>query len=231
MAKVDVNPEAHSRARAAAKLGAVCALGVALAGGSYLRYASVWLRKPPPIPRCVGGASMRLAKPTAVSGDAPHESATGETVYLTEAEDDAVRCAYGVSPALARWLTSALAEPDPDRRAALLVALVGEHTPRDAKSDREAYAAFRLAYGALQALPRTDTVIASDYALLELNGCRFATADRCPARPPRPLVVGLVGTPSAIGLVAALGYAVMAGAKRAIAWLRRRRAARKIERK
>ena len=170
----------------------------------------------------------RLAKPLPASGDAPRTTSTGETVYFNDADDEAVRCAAQFDPALAPKLTTALVEPDPDRRAALLVAMVGE-VPPDADHDDAAYAAFRLAYGALSPLPRTDAVIAADYALLELYGCRFDVEDACPARPPIPRVVFVAGVPSAVGAAVSIAVGAVAGV-RAIAARWRAWRARKTRR-
>jgi hypothetical protein len=208
------------------ELAAVCAVGLGVAGGTYARYASVWLREPPLVQRCVFTSGLRLGKPVDASGSEPHDTVTGETVYLTPPEDEAVRCAYGLSAELARRLTSAFAEPDADRRAGQLVAMVRDGVPAGAEHDELANAAYRLAYGAMQALPRTDEVIAREHELLELQACRFDGPDRCPARPAMPRVVWLVGVPSALGMLGAVGVAVAAGVRRAVAWWRRRRAGR-----
>ena len=82
---------------------------------------------------------------------------------------------------------------------------------------------------ALSPLPRTDAVIAADYALLELYGCRFDVEDACPARPPIPRVVFVAGVPSAVGAAVSIAVGAVAGV-RAIAARWRAWRARKTRR-
>jgi hypothetical protein len=220
-------------ARRAIAVALASAVGLAIAGGTYVRYASVWLREKPGTTRCVMAGSMRLPTPLLVSGEAPRTTDTGETVYLDDVLDDAVGCLAQRDASLAPTLAGALAEPDPDQRAAKLLALV-KGVPADEAHDGVFFTAYRLAYAALQALPRTDRVIATDYALLEAYGCRFAVEDKCPARPPMPKVVIALGAPSAGAMAAALAFGLVAGVKaltrRARAW-RARRAEKKPDAK
>jgi hypothetical protein len=222
-------PARTPRARRFAWLALASALALAIAGTSYVRYASVWLREKPGLSRCVLAGAVRLAKPLPASGDAPRTTESGETVYLNDVDDAAVGCMAQFAPELAPKLTSAIMEPDADRRAAMLLALV-KSVPPDEDHDDAAYAAFRLGYGALQALPRTDAVIATDYAMLEVYGCRFDVEDKCPYRPPMPRLVFVAGMPGALGGAISLGAGLVAGVRALARRVRARRARKAAER-
>jgi hypothetical protein len=197
--------------------------GLGVAGVIYQRYAAVWARRPPRPPSCVLASRIGLRKNVDVSGTEPHDTATGETVYLRPNEDRVVRCVSSFSKDLARHFTSAFSETEPERRALMLFKAVRDGVPRDPSYDREAVAGFLLASAAMKALPKLPEIKAADEELGLLNACRFQMRTPCPSRPPIPVTVWLAGGPSAGGVLVLLGFGVKSAAVRIRdAWRRRR---------
>jgi hypothetical protein len=181
---------------------ALALAGGAVAGLQYQGYAAVHLRRPGKLPSCLFKSSIGLRKPALMSGTEPRESATGETVYLTEAEDRAVGCAYLIDLKLSRQLASILAEQDPALRAQGFLKLVRDDTPADPTFDSRAYAAYVFASSAFRTLPQDSAEIRAALDELELlQICRFDTRRPCPTRPPIPLVVWMTGVPAAAAVL------------------------------
>ena len=177
-----------------------CLGGGAFAGWSYWRYASAHLRDPPKIPACAIAVGRLLKKPSVVSGTEPHDDVDGNTVYLAKNEDRAVRCASVVDRPLARRLTTAFAEQEPELRGLELLKILRD-VPPGREHDAIAHAAYRIADGAMQALPELPETKAAAEELDLLHACRFQTRMKCPTRPGIPLPVWLLGIPSALGLL------------------------------
>jgi hypothetical protein len=212
-------------------------LGLALAAATFEPYRRTWLRTAPRLSACARAAQRALFKPQLVSGVEPHETTTGATVYLTQPDDRAVRCASGASRALAGELAAAFAEVEPDRRAEALVDVVRRRGP-SAEQDLAARMAHLFASAALSPISqelasdpqRLARVRALDAENEALHACRFWRGGECAARPRPPLVALGLGVPSALGLVAALGLGAHAlGRKLASAWRRRRERRRALE--
>jgi hypothetical protein len=178
-----------------------CLVGVAFAGWSYWRYASTYLRDPPTkMPACALAVGRLLRKPATVSGTEPHDDIHGNTVYLTKNEDRAVRCASGIDRDLARRLTTAFGEQEPELRGLELLKILRD-IPPGREHDVRAHAAYRMADGAMMALPELPETKAAAEELDLLHACRFSTRMKCPTRPGVPVLVWLVGIPSAMGLL------------------------------
>lgn len=206
--------------------GLKIALGVALvcgflAGWSYWQYAQTWLRKPAGMSRCVMSANRQLRKPAVASGIEPHQTPDGETVYLSPAEDAAVRCVQGLSSETARRFAGAFSEQEPELRALELLKILRD-VPADPASDRLAHTVYRLASGAVDALPQLPETKAVADELEETYACRFGTKLPCPRRPPIPWLVWAAGVPAALALL----FAAVVGLPRAYRSIRSALAAR-----
>ncbi len=203
-------------------LGVFAVAGGAVAGLSYKSYADTWLRQAK-APRCALAARVYLKVPTLASGTEPHDTPDGQTVYLSEAEDRAVRCAKGISPELGTRFVGAFAEVEPERRALELLKIVRD-TPKDKEHDRDAAVAFFLASAALQPLPDLPEKKAASDEMDQAFGCRFETPRiKCPSRPPIPWIVWVLGVPSALGVVTLAGLGAVEIAQGASRLVRRRR--------
>ena len=184
----------------------VASLGFALALVSYVRYANVWLRKPPRLPPCALVSRQGLLHEDPVTGSIPTFLEDGSTVYLRKPEDRAVRCMDRMSSPIAKSLAGAFAEIAPEARSKALVAVLRDHVPADPGADREAIAVYVFATAALRAMPDQEALAASRDELDQLNACRFSMRTPCKVRPPMPLVVYVAGAPSSLVLVAGLGF-------------------------
>jgi len=223
------------RLSAAAAVLALAAL--AFSGLAYWRYAAVWLRRPPIVPACVLRARVALRDAPLVSGTEPHDDAEGNTVYLNEAEDKAVRCVAGVSSELGAQFTSAFAEIEPERRALELLKVLRDRMPRDTAHDRDATVAYLVADAGIEALPKLPETKAALEELQLLHACRFGKrrSDRwyeiwrgsaCPTRPPMPSLVWLLGVPSLLAVVAFVALGAITGVRRLVGWIKSRRRAK-----
>jgi hypothetical protein len=210
----------------------VALLVVALAGGAaagltYRSYAAVHLRKPAVLPSCVRRARIGLRKPVLTSGTEPRGTDTGETVYLTQAEERAVSCVSMVHEELSRRLAGVLAEHDPERRAQGLLRLVRDSAQPDPALDREVNTVYTLASAAFRALPKElPAVQAASDEVDAIFACRFDTRRPCPTRPPVPAVVWIAGVPAAASLLGLLWIGASAGIVRVRRGWRKTRAAR-----
>lgn len=187
----------------------------AVGGASYASWASEWNRPRPRVGRCFAAVKIGLSKPQTTSGIEPYTVADGRTVYLTTAADRAVRCASDLGPAKAQALADALGEEEPEARAAKLVALL-EAIPADDRGDAEAVSMGHLVEGGLDALPRSEAIVAADRRATDIVECRFGGAG-CQRRPPIPVVAWIGGGVGAIGLLVALVHVIRAAAARVAA--------------
>lgn len=218
-------PPPRSALRWLVLVGALSVVGALVAGLAYKRHADVWLRTAK-APRCALGARRYLKEPTLSSGTEPHDTPDGQTVYLTENEDRAVRCAKGVSPELGARFVAAFTEIEPERRSLELLKILRD-VPRDPARDRDAAVAYYIASSALQPIPDLPEKKAAADEIELIHTCRFDVRGRpCPTRPSIPWVVWVLGVPSALGLVGLLGLGLARLALRVIGRLRQRRAAR-----
>jgi len=181
----------------AAVLTVICG---AFAGLSYRSYGSQHLRTAK-APRCAIDARVYLKEQVLVSGTEPHGLPSGETVYLTEPEDHAVRCINGISKEIGAHLTAAFTEQQPEVRALELLKVVRDHVPPDPAHDREAAAGFYLARAAMQPIPELPEKKAALEELELLHACRFDTTKPCPTRPPISPWIWASGAFSAIGIL------------------------------
>lgn len=220
-----------TRGRTAIAAGVLALVGAAVAGRAYQGYAAVWLRSPPRVVPCALLARRALRTPIAASGTEPHDDADGETVYLTEPEDIAVRCAQGLDKALARRFASAFAETEPERRALELLKILRD-VGSDPSEDERAAIVYVIANGALDALPEAlPEVRAAREELRLLNSCRFSMRNSpCPTRPSLPLLVWLVGGPSALVILGLVGAGLTLGVRRLVTRIRSWRAKRRTAR-
>lgn len=199
-------------------------IGLGTAGFSYKRYADEWLRPLVRPPRCVLPARLRLRKPVLASGTEPHDTPSGETVYLTPGQDEAVRCLKSVSKPLAAQLTAALVEEQPEVQGLEMLKLLRDQVPRDTDHDREAVTVYYLASAAVRGLPELPETKAALAELDLLHVCRFDVSRKpCPSRPPVPALVWIAGVPSSLVLLGMLGLLGRAGIMRAVAWRRARK--------
>ncbi|MEJ7735194.1 MAG: hypothetical protein WKG00_39165, partial [Polyangiaceae bacterium] len=95
-------------------------------------------------------------------------------MYLVPAEDMAVRCVQGLSSDTARRLTGAFSEPEPELRGLELLKIVRDVPPGE-DNDRMAHTVYRIADGAMAALPPLPETKAAITELEELYACRFDT--------------------------------------------------------
>jgi len=207
-----------------AVLTVVCGVAAVL---SYMSYADEHLRKAK-APRCSIDARIYLKEQALVSGTEPHDLPSGETVYLTEPEDRAVRCAKGISLKLGAHVTAALTEQQPELRALELLKVVRDHVPPDKEHDREAATGYYIARAGMQTIPDLPEKKAALEELELLHACRFDTRSPCPTRPSLSLWVWVSAAISAMGL---LTFAKIGGSS-LITRIRaalRRRAARRAE--
>ncbi|MCC6552008.1 MAG: hypothetical protein IT372_03165 [Polyangiaceae bacterium] len=203
---------------------AVALGGGALAAAQYRAYAAVHLRLPRRLPSCVLKARTALRKPALVSGTEPRDTDTGETVYLTPAEDRAVACAILIDKKLAGQLARALSQHDPAPRAQTFLSIFRDEIPPGPDFDRQATAFYRIASGALHVLPPDDEeALAASNELDQLYACRFDTRRHCPTRPPMPAVVWLTSTPATAALLGLLWLGGSAGAAAIGSWWARRK--------
>jgi hypothetical protein len=202
----------------AAVLTVICG---ALAGLSYRSYAGQYLRTAK-APRCAIDARVYLKEQVLVSGTEPHALPSGETAYLTEPEDHAVRCIKGISKEIGAHLTAAFTEQQPEIRALELLKVVRDHVPPDPAHDREAAAGFYIVRAAMQPIPDLPEKKAALEELELLHACRFDTTKPCPTRPPVPPWIWASGAVSAIGILLFLKVGVTALIPRIRAALRRR---------
>lgn len=209
----------------AAALTVICGV---VAGLSYRSYASEHLRTAK-APRCAIDARIYMKEQVLVSGTEPHGLPGGETAYLTEPEDHAVRCMNGVSKEIGTHLTAAFVEQQPEIRALELLKVVRDHVPPDPAHDREASAGFYIARAAMQPIPDLPEKKAALEELELLHACRFDTTKPCPTRPPIPPWIWATGVAAAAGILVFLKVGVAA----LIPWIRgvlRRRAERRAAR-
>jgi hypothetical protein len=228
----EATPHGGARPRPTPQVLAAIAFGTlalgGIAGKTFWSYYRAHLRQPPPLSSCVMLARHQVRKQELISGTEPHDNAQGETVYLTEGQDRAVRCAAMVDHDLSKRLAGALAEDEPARRAHALLEAV-RVIPDGPAADREAATGYEIASGAVDGLPHDLEEIRTISTDLDmLYACRFSTRKRCPTRPPIPMVVWVAGVPSAIGLLGVLGVLVprgVAAMRRLLARVLRRRSA------
>jgi len=224
----------ESEARPRLKRGLVMIALLALSTGlftlalvSYLRYADVWLRKPPRMPSCVRMARLLLMRDEPVTGSIPHMTRDGSTVYLRKADDRAVSCVSRVSTDAGKDLAAAFALEDPVAKARALASVV-KGMPADPSADREALASYLIAAAAIRALPKQAETDAAREEIEQLNACRFAMRSPCLTRPPVPMIVWITGVPSSLALAVGLAFGLGAGSKafgsRVAAWWRKRKA-------
>lgn len=209
----------------------VLALGLvlsAVAGFFFYRHARVWMRFTPRVPGCTWGASAALREPELVSGYEPHDTSSGVTVGLTGDEDMAVRCAAMLSTELPAKLTTVFAELEPERRAQALLALL-RALPPDSAHDAEAELVYLTGSAALEPVAKLPSVREVRVEIDREEACRFYGQGVCPARPPIPIAVWLLGAPGAAGLIAVGGIAARIGGGRGLSWWRRRREKKKKE--
>lgn len=195
-------------------------LGGVAAAGSYTTWASEWNRPRPKVSACFAAVKVGLSKPETQSGSEPADAGEGRTVYLTAAADRAVRCARDLGPRPAERLADAFGEIEPDARAAKLLAIL-EQLPADASGDREAVALGHIVEGGMNALPRTEAIIAADRRAEQIVECRFGGAG-CQGRPGVPVVTWIAGAVGALGVLVVLFHLGRAAAARVMA--RRKRA-------
>jgi len=200
----------------------ISALGFAAALVSYMRYAAVWRRSPPPLDRCVPTARRALMQEELVMGSIPYLTPEGNTVYLRPNEDRAVRCLGRVSGSVASAFAGAFAELEPVTRSRALVTAMKDHVPRDPAADREALSAWMIAAAAIRALPETPETTAARQEVDQMNACRFVMRTPCPTRPPIPIVVWAAGVPSSLGLLFGAGAGVRALVGLVREWRRRK---------
>jgi len=209
---------------------AVSAVGFAIALVSYLRYASVWLRSPPRLDRCVMASRRLLMREEPVTGSVPQPMPDGAMVYLRPNEARAVQCMGRSSSAVAAALTGAFAEIEPVPRAKALLGVLRDRVPRDASGDRDALAAWMIASGAFRAIPEAPETLAARQELDRLNACRFAgMRTPCPERPSIPGLVWATGVPSTFGLVFGAGMGIQALVRRLAERKRRKAEAAKAD--
>lgn len=178
-------------------LTVTCGVGAALA---YRSYADEHLRTAK-APRCAIDARVYMKQQALVSGTEPHDLPSGETVYLTEPEDHAVRCAKGISKELGAHLTAAFTEQQPELRALELLKVVRDRVPPGKEHDREAATGYYLARAAMQTIPDLPEKKAAIDELELLHGCRFDTTRECPTRPGPSPWIWVSGAVAAIGLL------------------------------
>jgi hypothetical protein len=208
-------------------LFALAVAGLAASGTSYLRYASVWLRKPPGIPKCVYDMSRLLRRDEPVTGSIPHMTPDGRMVYLRKFEDHAVNCVKRVSSDVGSELVAAFAETEPGPRRVALREMARRYMAKDPSADREARVAYVIAAGALRALPKDAETDAAGNELDSLNACRFQMPrSQCATRPPVPIVVWVAGVPSSLVLTFGLGWGAKSLFFRARDWWLKRKAKR-----
>ncbi len=205
----------------------VSIIGAAITFYLYKRYADVWLRSPPRMPSCVLVSRRLLAHDENVSGSIPHMMPDGTMVYLRRTEDRAVSCLGRVSPPTASVLAAAFAEVDPDKRARALAAVVRDHISTQTVADPEALAAYLITSAAIRALPKNQEIDDLRSELDQRNACRFVMRTPCPSRPPIPIPVWIIGTPSSVGIVVSFGWGAKSIATRVRSWWQKRRMAKK----
>lgn len=214
------------RTRAALVAGVLALVGAAVAGRAYQSYAAVWLRPPGRVPPCAMLARRALRAPVAASGTEPHDDVDGQTVYLTEPEDIAVRCLEGIDRPLARRFTSAFTETEPERRGLEILKILRDMDKSPAEDER-ALLVFIIGSGALDGLPELPETRAAREEFRFLNACRFKMNTPCPTRPPLPLLVWLAGGPSALVIAGLVGAGLTMAGRRLVGWIRAWRARRK----
>jgi hypothetical protein len=212
-----------SAARRLMVIGLVALGLLGVSGKTFWSYRSAYLRPTPKMPACVLVARRKLRQEELISGTEPHETPSGETVYLTPNQDSAVRCAKMVDVDFGRRLTGALIEVEPEKRALELLKLVRD-VPADPAFDRQAMTAFHMSSAGIGSLPQQlpEVKAASDEVDL-LHACRFNTRMKCPTRPPIPWLVWASGAPGAAGALYVLGVVSVSGVRR----LRARMASKK----
>lgn len=199
-------------------------------GGAYVpyrSYAAIWRRPIAKMPRCVLAARIVLRKPSVVSGSEPATTRSGETVYLTRPELLAVRCVKPISEPLSGRFAEAFSQTEPELRGLELLKILRD-VPSDASHDPEASAAYFIGTGALAGLPDLPEVKAASDEMDAIHACRFVSKIPCPSRPPIPVVVWILGVPSALGVLFVLGSFIRAGALAVRDRLRARRERKKL---
>jgi hypothetical protein len=205
----------------------VATVGFAIGLTSYLRYAAVWLRKPPRMPQCVVMTRQGLMREEPISGSIPRLLPDGSTVYLRKSEDRAVQCVDRVSSEASKRLAAAFAETNPGPRAKGLLSVVRDQTSKDPSADAEALAMYLMAAASIRGLPPSEEVNAAKDELDQLNACRFAMRSQCPTRPPMPLVVWIAGVPSSVVLLGFIGVGLGQVGRSLRGRWRKRKAAKK----
>jgi hypothetical protein len=194
-------------------------LGAVAAGASYASWASEWSRARPKVSPCFAAMKFRLRTPETTSGSEPADAGDGRTVYVTATADRAIRCARDLGPGPAQRLADAFGEIEPEARAAKLVAML-DALPKDASGDREAVALGHIVEGAIDALPRSEAVIAADRRADSIVECRFG-GSACQERPGIPILTWIGGAAGAVGILVALFHVGRAAAARVVAARRR----------
>lgn len=213
-----------------AALFVVAAIAATFALVSYLRYAAVWLRKPPQLSACAITSRQGLLREEPVTGSIPRVTEKGDTVYLRKSEERAVRCMERMKePETAKKLASAFAEVEPVARARGLVTLLRDEVPKDPAADRAALATYLFAAAAMRALPKQDETTAARDELDQLNACRFSMRTECRTRPPIPLVVWIAGIPSSLVFIVGAGWGLSALGSRLRAWRRKAKGAKEAK--
>jgi len=212
------------RTRAFGALLLLSLIGLAIAGVTYRRYASVHLREPPTLAGCVILTWYDIHKhpDPDVAGISPRQTPSGETVYLRPNEDKAVDCLLLIDKELSARFTAAFTQMEPEARARGFLALLESISPNVA-DDPQAEATFLIGSASLWILPKTPAIKEIGARFNQLHDCRFKTKGPCPSRPPMPGLVLYAGAPSALlALIALVGLA-----PEAVRRVRARRAAPK----
>lgn len=222
---VPLGPRYFRRWMLFALLGSLVAGGVV--GAWYYQHQSKWMHYPPKADLRFQAIARKLTVPPNVSPSEEYPGPNGETTYLTEDQFRAVNAAASLPGDVNKRLAKALSEPDPDRQAELLFALV-DSAPKTPDGDSTSLSLFYLASAALSAPPQTPARTATRSKLDETIGCRFypvATVPpmnlpACSKRPgltPLYVAAGLAAVP----LLAILGSLLATLFQRTV--LRRRR--------
>jgi hypothetical protein len=193
-------PPARRDARWLVPLGVLTVIFSFVTALAYRSYAEEHLRKAK-APGCAIDARVYLRQQALVSGTEPHDLPSGETVYLTEPEDHAVRCAKGISLELGARVTAAFTEQQPELRALELLKVLRDHVPSDKAHDRHAATAYYIVRAAMQTIPDLPEKKAALDELELLHACRFDTKMKCPTRPGLSPWVWVSGAVAAMGLL------------------------------
>ncbi|MFO0555797.1 MAG: hypothetical protein U0271_45895 [Polyangiaceae bacterium] len=181
---------------------AVAVLFGASAGAYEYFYRTRFARPAPKIdPRYEGAARLLGVKPI-VSPSEEYPGPNGETLYLTEEQFKAVNAAATLPRDAATRLAVALSEPNADKKAAMLIALM-QSVPQGTEADAEAVAIYKMTLAANMTLPTKDQRTQTKAQLDSFIACRVigrGIPTNCTSRPPYWIVYVLGG--SAAGFAA-----------------------------